>query len=81
MVRLAVLKFVKRDARGNPNGDCSDAVERFMREVLMRRLPEEALQNSNAFRMKVCGIIGIPGGSTCSTLWSRPRRDHACARH
>ena len=54
LVRIAVLKFVKRDARGNPNGDCSDAVERLLHEVLMRKLPGEALQSSNEFRVRCC---------------------------
>ena len=53
-MRIAMLKYVKRDARGNANGDCSDAVERLCQNVLMKHLSADALQNSNAFRKRHC---------------------------
>ena len=50
LIRIAIAKYV---ASGKIS-DISDAVEQLLRVDLAGRLPAEALQNSNTFRLRCC---------------------------
>ena len=52
LVRCAITIYIQRGAIG----DVSDAVTQLLTNNLVRNLPPNALQNSNAFRKRFCYV-------------------------